>query len=152
MRILNSPADFIDLVGEPLGVSDWVEISQDRISDFARVTGDDFWIHIDEERASRELSGGRTIAHGLMLLAMVPALQRQIFHVRHRGIGLNYGSDRVRYTSSVPVGSRVRLRQSVKTAERKGAATRLVTTCVLDVEGEQKPGFIADFILLLHDG
>lgn len=151
MRTLDTPADFVDLVGETLGESDWVEIGQDQITDFARVTGDDFWIHVDTDRAARELPGGRTIAHGLMLLAMVPALQRQIFHVRRRGIGLNYGSDRVRYTSSVPEGSRVRLRQSVKAAERHGAATRLVTTCVLDVEGAEKPGFVADFILLLHD-
>jgi len=151
MRTLDTPADFVDLVGETLGESEWVEIDQNRITDFARITGDDFWIHVDTERAARELPGGRTIAHGLMLLAMVPVLQRQIFHVRHRGIGWNYGSDCVRYTSSVPVGSRVRLRQSVKAAERKAAATRVVTNCILEVEGALKPGFVADFILLLHD-
>ena len=151
MRRLDTPADFIPLVGEELGYSGWRTVMQTDIDAFAALTGDDFWIHVDVERARRERPGGRTIAHGLFLLSLVPSLQREIFAVRHRGVGLNYGSDRVRYTASVPVGSQVRLHQRVKCAERVGSATRLTTTCTLEVDDADRPGFVADFILLMQD-
>ncbi len=151
MQHLQTPADFLDLIGEPLGTSDWLLIDQDRIDAFARATGDDFWIHVDTERAAREMPGGKTIAHGLLLLGLVPMLQRQNFTVAQRGKGLNYGSDRVRYTAQVPVGSRVRLRQSVRAAERVGAATRLATDCVIELEGSARPAVVAEFIVLFQD-
>lgn len=151
MQTLQTPADFILFVGQTLGTSDWLTIDQGRIDDFARATGDDFWIHVDTERAAREMPGGRTIAHGLMLLGLVPLLQRQIFAVERRGKGLNYGSDRVRYTAQVPVGSRVRLRQSVRAAERVIAGTRITTDCVIELEGSERPAVVAEFILLLQE-
>lgn len=151
MLILPTPARFIDHVGQRLGTSEWFTIEQHHIDDFARVSGDDFWIHVDTERASREMPGGKTIAHGLFVLSLVPRLQRDIWRVERRGKGLNYGSDRVRYTASVPVGSRVRLHQSVKAAQRNGAATRLTTTCEFEIEGHDRPALVADFILLLQD-
>src|SRR5690606_28696175 len=82
--------------GEVLGSSDWITVGQEAIDTFARVTGDDHWIHVDRERASREMPGGRTIAHGLYLLSLIPFLQRSIYAVRRRGRGLNYGYDRIR--------------------------------------------------------
>lgn len=151
MIVLHTPADFLELVGQSLGTSDWFTVEQHHIDDFARTTGDDFWIHVDCERAAREMPGGKTIAHGLFMLSLVPLLQRQIFRVERRGKGLNYGSDRVRYTAQVPVGSRIRLRQAVKSAERSGAATRLVTDCVIELEGSERPAVVAEFILLLQD-
>ncbi len=151
MQTLQTPADFVAFVGQPLGTSDWLTIDQERIDGFARATGDDFWIHVDTERAAREMPGGRTIAHGLMLLGLVPLLQRQIFTVQHRGKGLNYGSNRVRYTAQVPVGSRVRLRQSVLAAERLTAGMRITTDCVIELEGSERPAVVAEFILLLLD-
>lgn len=152
MQILQTPADFIGLVGQPLGTSDWLTIDQPRIDGFARATGDDFWIHVDRERAAREMPDGKTIAHGLLLLGLVPLLQRQIFRVEQRGKGLNYGSDRVRYTAQVPVGSRVRLRQSVRSAEATPAGMRITTDCVIELEGSERPAVVAEFILLLQDG
>ena len=97
--LLQTPADFLDHVGKKLGTSGWFTIEQHHIDDFARVTGDDFWIHVDVERARREMPQGKTIAHGLFTLSLVPRLQREIFRVERRGKGLNYGSDRVRYTA-----------------------------------------------------
>lgn len=152
MLQLQTPADFLQHIGQEMGVSDWLTIEQARIDEFARCTGDDFWIHVDVERAAREMPGGKTIAHGLMLLGLVPLLQRQIFRVERRGKGLNYGSDRVRYTAQVPVGSRVRLRQTIKAAERSGAGTRLTTSCVIELEGSERPAVVAEFILLMQDG
>jgi len=152
MRVFETPAELTRHVGEKLGSSDWFAIEQRHLDGYAQLTGDDFWIHVDVERAAREMPGGRTIAHGLFVLSLVPALQRQIFRVERRGVGLNYGSDRVRYTAPVPVGSRVRLHQTIAAAERVGAATRLTTRCEFELEGSARPAVVADFILLLHDG
>lgn len=149
--VVATPGDLLALVGTRLGSSDWFTIEQRHLDDFARVTGDDFWIHVDVERAARDMPDGRTIAHGLFVLSLVPLLQRQIFRVERRGKGLNYGSDRVRYTAPVPVGSRVRLHQTLKNAQRIGQATRMTTTCEFEIEGRDRPALVADFILLLQD-
>ena len=87
--------------GLALGATPWNTITQATIGAFADVTGDDHWIHVDAGRAAREMPGGRTIAHGLLLLSLIPTLQRQIFHIRRRGHGLNYGYDRVRFVRPV---------------------------------------------------
>ena len=151
MLVLDTPLAFLDLVGQKLGCSSWFTITQAHISDFARLTGDDFWIHTDTERAAREMPGGKTIAHGLFTLSLVPLLQRDIFRIERRGRGLNYGSNKVRYTAPVPAGSRVRLHQSLASAERVGQATRIVTTCEFEIEGAPRPALVADFILQLED-
>jgi acyl dehydratase len=151
MLILQTPSDFLARIGQRLGHSDWFAIEQRHLDGFAELTGDDFWIHVDVERAAREMPGGKTIAHGLFVLSLVPALQRQIWRVERRGKGLNYGSDRVRYTASVPVGSRVRLHQTLKHAERTGAGTRITTLCEFEIEGGSRPAVVAEFILLLQD-
>lgn len=151
MLILQTPADFLGYVGQRLGSSDWFTIEQRHIDGFAEVTGDDFWIHVDTERAAREMPQGKTIAHGLFVLALVPRLQREIFRVERRGKGLNYGSDRVRYTAPVPVGSRVRLHQTLQAAERLGQGTRITTLCEFEIEGQQRSAVVAQFILLMQD-
>ena len=102
-------------------------------------------------RAKKEMPQGKTIAHGLFTLALVPALQRGIFRVEKRGKGINYGSNKVRYTAPVPVGSRVRLHQTLVSAERDGAATRMTTFCEFELEGSTRPALVAEFILLLQD-
>ena len=151
MLILQTPADLLDHVGQKLGTSEWFSIEQRHLDGFAQLTGDDFWIHVDRERAAREMPQGRTIAHGLFVVALVPLLQRDIFRIERRGRGLNYGSDRVRYTAPVPVGSRVRLQQTLLSAERTGAATRIKTQCEFELEGSQRPAVVAEFILLIED-
>ncbi|UUX96694.1 MaoC family dehydratase [Aquabacterium sp. J223] len=138
-------------VGTELGASDWVTIDQAKIDAFADLTGDDHWIHVDAERARRDRPDGRTIAHGFYLLALIPFLQRRIYTIRQRGVGLNYGCERVRFTSPVPVGSRVRLRQTVKACTRLEGATRLTFTSTMDVEGQSRPALVADTILQIHD-
>ena len=151
MLILQTPSDLLQHVGQKLGSSEWFTIEQRHIHGFAQLTGDDFWIHVDEERAAREMPEGKTIAHGLFTLSLVPALQRGIWRIEQRGKGLNYGSDRVRYTSSVPVGSRVRLHQTLKAAVRVGAGTRITTVCEFEIEGSERPALVAEFILLIQD-
>src|ERR1700748_1441233 len=86
------------LAGQEIGVSDWVEITQDRINAFADATGDHQWIHVDVERAKKEMPGGKTIAHGYLTLSLVPRLAQTIYRVERRSRGLNYGSNRIRFT------------------------------------------------------
>ncbi len=151
MLLLQTPADLLTHVGQKLGVSDWFTVEQHHIDTYAQVTGDDFWIHVDVARAQRNMPGGKTIAHGLFILSLVPRLQRDIFRIEHRGQGLNYGSDRVRYTAQVPVLSRLRLHQTLLKAARLDGATRITTQCEFEIEGQTRPALVAEFILLIRD-
>jgi acyl dehydratase len=151
MLLLQTPADLLTHVGQKLGVSDWFTVEQHHIDTYAQVTGDDFWIHVDVARAQRDMPGGKTIAHGLFVLSLVPRLQRDIFRIEHRGQGLNYGSDRVRYTAQVPVMSRLRLHQTLLKAIRQEGATRITTQCEFEIEGQTRPALVAEFILLIRD-
>lgn len=137
--------------GQELGTSDWVTVAQQNIDDFARLTGDDHWIHVDVERAKTEMPEGRTIAHGLFILSFAPALQRQIYRIEQRGRGFNYGYDRVRFVSPVPVGSRVRLKQTLVAAERHEKGTRLEIEATIEIEGETRPAIVARNIILIED-
>lgn len=118
MVIVETAIELARHVGRPLGATDWVSITQEQIDAFAELTGDDHWIHVDVARAARARPDGKTIAHGLYLLSLIPRLQRQLFRIERRGEGLNYGYDRVRFTAPVPVGSRIRLAQTVTEASR----------------------------------
>ena len=151
MLLLQTPSDLLAHVGQKLGVSDWFTVEQHHIDTYAQVTGDDFWIHVDVARARRDMPGGKTIAHGLFVLSLVPRLQRDIFRIEHRGQGLNYGSDRVRYTAQVPVLSRLRLHQTLLKATRQEGATRITTQCEFEIEGQTRPALVAEFILLIRD-
>jgi len=137
--------------GKELGASAWVEITQSDIDDFARITGDDNWIHVDVGRARSDMPDGRTIAHGLFVLSLVPALQRQIFQVRQRGRGFNYGYDRVRFISPVQVGRRVRVRQTLVEAGAHDKGTRLVIDATIEIEGAERPAILARNIVLIED-
>jgi len=151
MLLLQTPADLLTHVGQKLGVSGWFTVEQHHIDTYAQVTGDDFWIHVDVARARRDMPGGKTIAHGLFVLSLVPRLQRDIFRIEQRGQGLNYGSDRVRYTAQVPVLSRLRLHQTLLKATRLEGATRITTQCEFEIEGQTRPALVAEFILLIRD-
>ena len=133
--------------GRALGATSWNTITQATINAFADVTGDDHWIHVDAGRAAREMPGGRTIAHGLLLLS----LQRHIFHVRRRGHGLNYGYDRVRFVRPVACDARVRLAQTLVEARPADGGTRLTLDSEIELEGSDKPALVARGIILIMD-
>ena len=151
MLIIDKPSDFKNHVGQTLGESDWFTVEQSHISQFAVLTGDDFWIHVDEEKAKHEMPNGKTIAHGLFILSLIPLLQRQIFKINQRGKGLNYGSNKVRYIEPVSVGSRVKLHQTLLSAEVGDHATKIITLNTFEVDGLVRPCVVADFILLLYE-
>ncbi|MEM7670067.1 MAG: MaoC family dehydratase [Pseudomonadota bacterium] len=129
------------LIGRQLGVSDWIVLDQEMIDRFAEATGDRQWIHVDRLRAEREL--GSTIAHGFLTLSLIPRLGDPMLTVagaRHR---LNYGLDKVRFTSPVPAGSRVRMIQTVAEVEPKGGGMLLHLDCVFELDGQERPACIA---------
>src|SRR6266851_689505 len=120
-------ADLPGLVGAETGLSDWLEITQARVDQFADATGDHQWIHVDVERAKREMGG--TIAHGYLTLSLIPHLSAGMMPVKGVTRGLNYGSDKVRFTGMVRVGKRVRLRQKLIGAEPKAGGMQIKNLC-----------------------
>jgi acyl dehydratase len=137
------------LAGEEIGVSDWVEITQERINQFADATGDHQWIHIDVERAKKEMPGGKTIAHGYLTLSLIPWLTGGMLRIDGVTRGINYGSDKVRFTSMVPVGSKVRARQKLLGAEPKSGGMQLRNEVTIEIEGSQRPACVAETISLI---
>ena len=151
MTLLNRPTDIVAWVGKEIGVSNWFEIKQEQIDTFAKLTGDDHWIHVDVERAKKEMPNGKTIAHGFFTLSLIPFLVRSVYQIKERGRGLNYGSNRVRYVSPVPVDSRVRLRQSIKAADAVEGGMRITSDCVIEIEGQTRPALVAEFLMVIYD-
>lgn len=149
MLVLETPAAFRDAIGASLGPTDWRRISQAEINAFADLTGDDHWIHVDVARAGSELPEGRTIAHGLYVLSLIPMWQRSLFRIEKRGAGLSYGYDRVRFTAPVPVEAPIRLSQTVRDAAPHKAGTRISLTSTIEVEEPGKTAIVADVILLI---
>src|SRR4030081_3326896 len=117
-------ADLKAFEGKEIGVSDWFTVTQEQIDKFADATGDHQWIHVDVERAKREMPGGKTIAHGWLTLSLVPRLASTLYRVKNRSRGINYGANRVRFTGMVPAGSRVPRRPSIKSVAPGGRGAR----------------------------
>ena len=107
MLKLETPKDVFQHLGEELGPSEWLTVTQDMIDKFAEATGDHQWIHVDVERAKREMPGGKTIAHGYLTLSLLPRLAPTLMKIEKRKRGLNYGSNKIRYITPVPAGARI---------------------------------------------
>ena len=138
------------LAGQEMGTSEWVTIDQDRINKFAEATGDHQWIHVDVERAKKELPGGKTIAHGYLTLSLIPMLGAEILRVTGVSRGINYGSNKVRFTNMVPVGSRVRARQKLLAAEPKAGGLQMTNEITIEIEGQERPACVAETISLVY--
>lgn len=151
MLVVERPADMKTHVGQKLGVSAWVTVDQAMIDKFADATGDHQWIHVDVERAKREMPGGKTIAHGFLTLSLLAGLAHQIYEIRQRSRGINYGSNKVRFTAPVPVGSRVRLSQTLKNVEEIGGGVRMTFESTMEIEGGARPALIAETLNLAYD-
>jgi len=151
MLELERPGDLVHYVGKEIGVSDWFTVDQAIIDKFADATGDHQWIHVDVERAKREMPGGKTIAHGYLTLSLVPRLGQTIYRVKQRSRGLNYGSNRIRFTGQVPAGSRIRLRQKIKAVEPVEGGVRITSESTVEVEGTARPALVAEIISMQFD-
>jgi acyl dehydratase len=131
------------LVGQHLGHSDWVEITQERVDQFADATGDHQWIHVDPERAAKESPFGGPIAHGYLTLSLLPLLMPQIVAITGFKLSVNYGTEKVRFPAPVPVGSRVRAGAVLDSVTPIDGGVQMMVTVTVEIEGGSKPAMVA---------
>lgn len=149
---MSSPREVLASEGKVLGVSDWFVIDQERVDLFARATDDHQWIHVDEERAASGPFGG-TIAHGYLVLSLVPRLSSEVFHIEGAAFALNYGLDRVRFVSPVPTGSRIRAEvRMVEVVVSDDDTVRMNLETIIRLEGVDKPACVCQGIGLVKFG
>jgi acyl dehydratase len=134
------------LVGQHLGWSDWVTITQEQVNQFADATGDHQWIHVDPERAKKESPFGGPIAHGYLTLSLVPDLLPQIVEITGFRMGVNYGTEKVRFPAPVPVGSRVRAGATLAAATPFEGGVAMNMDVTVEVEGASKPSMVATVV------
>jgi len=147
MRVFKDFNEIKSAVGSEVGVSDWIEVTQARIDQFAQATGDEQWIHVDVERAARDLPGGKTIAQGLLTLSLAPEFIRAVMGLEGIKNTLNYGANRIRYLSPVPAGSRLRARTSIVAAEDAPPnGLRVSYGLTIEIEGGKRPACVAELI------
>jgi acyl dehydratase len=151
MRVFTSLDELAAAVGEPMGPTEWTTLTQRQVDQFADATGDHQWIHVDRSRAAAGPFGG-TIAHGYLTLSLVPMLAAQLFHIDTMGAKLNYGVNRVRFPSPVPVGSRIRATATIAEVTDVPAGKQMVTRYVIEIEDVAKPACVAETVVLLLNG
>jgi acyl dehydratase len=141
-------AELPGLVGQEIGVSDWVKVDQDRIDRFADLCGDHQWIHVDVERANREIGG--TIAHGFLTMSLMSTMSAQIMRVKDVKRGLNYGFNKLRFTGVVPAGSEIRMRMKVVSVEPKAGGLAITRGCTVEVKGQERPVLVAEWVGVVY--
>jgi acyl dehydratase len=144
MSTTTTIADLFTYAGKELGVSDWVEVTQDRVNTFADATGDHQWIHVDVERATKESPFGGPIGHGYLTLSLLIPMWTQVLTVTDAGMAVNYGLNKVRFPAPVPVGSKIRLTATLKDIEEIKGGVQVTVGAVVERDGGDKPVCIAE--------
>ena len=144
MLVVSSIEDAKALEGQEVGLSDWVVIDQNRIDLFAEATDDFQWIHVDVDRAGREMPDGKTIAHGYLTLALITSLTARFVEFKGLERGINLGVNKVRFYTPVQVGDRVRARSNIISARRRAGALMLTSETRIEVENQKKPACVAE--------
>ncbi|UOY00263.1 MaoC family dehydratase [Blastococcus sp. PRF04-17] len=152
MTTTTTMAEVPGLVGQELGSSDWHEVTQEHVNQFAEATGDHQWIHVDVERAKAESPFGGPIAHGYLTLSLLAPLSAQVLVVTDTVMGVNYGLNKVRFPAPVPVGSKVRLSASLKDVQEIAGGLQLTLSCSIEREGGDKPVCIAEPVYRYYGG
>lgn len=150
MRVLNDATEIAAAAGSELGVSEWVEISQERIDNFANATGDRQWIHIDPERAADGPFGG-TIAHGYLTLGMIPLLGAQVYAFAGDVARVNYGLNSVRFMTPVRAGAKIRNRVALTDVDDVDMGQRVTLRHTIEIKGSKKPACVAETVTLLME-
>jgi acyl dehydratase len=145
--VLEQPADLLGLVGQSLGTTEWIKVTQQQVDLFADATGDRQWIHTDAERAAKGPYKG-TIAHGYLTLSLTPVVIAQVLEIRELTAALNYGLNKVRFPAPVRVGSQVRAAVTVASAQQKTSGVESVFKLTYEIDGEARPACVADVIVL----
>ena len=151
MITVNGVQGLKELVGQHIGYSDWHEVTQEQVNLFADATGDHQWIHVDPERAAQSPLGG-TIAHGLLTLALAPAMTSSLLSFEGFAFALNYGYNRVRFPAPLPVGSRVRMRATLATVDDIPGGAQITIVQTFECEGMEKPVCVAESLARVYVG
>ncbi|HSY28899.1 MAG TPA: MaoC family dehydratase [Burkholderiaceae bacterium] len=146
MRVIVSLAQLKELVGQEVAVSDWTEVTQERVNQFAEATGDLQWIHLDVERSKKESPYGGTIAHGFLTLSLLPMLMAGAISMPDVKMGVNYGLNKVRFPAPVPVGSRLRARMTLVSVEDIPGGAQVTWLVTIEREGSDKPVCVAESV------
>ena len=145
MRVFNGVDELKAAVGEQLGASDWITVDQKQIDTFAEATGDHQWIHVDTEKA-KDGPFGRTIAHGYLTLSLLPVFSAQIYKIENVKMGINYGLNKVRFTSPVPVNSRLRGSFELFEVSEVQGGVQVVNKVTVEIEGSERPACVAEWV------
>jgi len=145
-RIIEDLEELKTMVGQEIGVSDWIKVTQERVNTFAEATGDHQWIHVDPERAKKESPYGGPIAHGYLTMSLAPYFLQQIMEIKKKRMGVNYGLNKVRFPAPVPVGGKLRMKAEVAEIEEIKGGIQIVIKMTFEVEGQEKPCCIAEAI------
>ncbi|WP_062886637.1 MaoC family dehydratase [Mycobacterium avium] len=147
MKVIASVDDALRLVGHELGVSNWKEIDQARIDAFADVTEDHQWIHVDADRAASDSPYGATVAHGFLLLSLIPKMSKDNYVVENAKMGVNYGLNKVRFVAGVTADSRIRVRSElIDAANSADNVVNLTVRHTIEIDGSDKPAAVVDLI------
>lgn len=143
---ISSFEDFKVFEGQEIGVSEWLEVTQEQIDQFADATNDHQWIHVDVDRAKKEMPGSKTIAHGYLTLSMIPTMSSSFIEFKNLERAINYGVNRVRFTNMVPVNSKIRVRATVARVRQRSGATHVVGETTVEIQGEETPACVAETV------
>jgi len=146
VKTFSGLAEFVAAEGSQLGPTDWLEVTQDRVNLFADATDDHQWIHVDPERAANGPFGG-TIAHGLLTLSLLPHFTHQLYTVDNVAMAINYGYNKVRLITPVPVGAKIRARAEIAKVDQLDGAVQATLTTTVEIEGSEKPAAVAESIV-----
>jgi acyl dehydratase len=147
MQVIGSIDDAVSMIGAELGVSSWLDVDQSRIDEFADVTNDHQWIHVDVDRAKAESPYGATIAHGFLTISLIPGLSKDNYRVENAKMGINYGLNKVRFLAAVTAGSRIRVRSHIADATKVSDDTvNLTVRHTVEIDGVEKPAAVAELI------
>ena len=146
MKVFENLRDLAPYVGQQIGTSNWLLITQERVNQFAKVAGDDQWIHVDVERAKKESPFGQTIVHGFLTLAFAPKFVQEIFFIKNLKMKINYGLNKIRFPSALLVGSRVRMHLELMEYRELKGSVETVIKYVFECEGQEKPVCVAEQI------
>ena len=145
-HVISSFEDLKALEGLEVGVSDWFQITQEQINQFAESTNDHQWIHVDIERAKKEMPDGKTIAHGYLTLAMIPAMTADFIAFKNLKNAINYGVNKVRFMNMVQVENKIRARASIKITRQRAGAIQVIGDTTVEIQGHDKPACVAETV------
>jgi acyl dehydratase len=146
VKKFNGLDEFVAAAGSQLGPTDWLEVTQDRVNLFADATDDHQWIHVDPDRAANGPFGG-TIAHGLLTLSLLPHFTQQLYTVDNIAMAINYGYNKVRFVTPVPIGSKIRARAEIAKVDQLEGAVQATVTVTVEIDGSAKPAAVAESIV-----